>query len=325
MTSDQAKKVGNSEDKMPANVVRNVHSANAFQEPFYEWQETEEINLKDYLDIIIRRKWLIVTVLTLVFLSTLIFTLTATRIYEASAVVEVSQETPHVTTFQEILGSEIQTREFYETQAELIRSKTMIDRVIQKLDLITHPVIRRTVLGEGQSGILARIKRAIKSIASNVSSRQAREADAQDIEIHQKVAKSISKNLIVSSSRRSMLIDVAFRSPDRQLSKSIVNTLVEDFIRWKMEQKIDASSMARDFLMMQMDRAKINLEKAEEQLNDFAKHAGIVSLDARVNNIYRHLEELGFCRSRVEPDYKSGHLSAGRQGRLCQSAPGFGK
>ena len=182
MTSDQAKNVGNSEDKMLPNVVRNSPSAAAFQKPFYEWQETGEINLKDYLDIIMRRKWLIVTVLTLVFLSTLIFTLTATRIYEASAVVEVSQETSHVTTFQEVLGSEIQTREFYETQAELIRSKTMIDRVSQKLDLITHPVIRRTVFGDGKSGILARIERAIKSIASNVSSRQAKQAGAQSID-----------------------------------------------------------------------------------------------------------------------------------------------
>jgi succinoglycan biosynthesis transport protein ExoP len=59
-----------------------------------------------------------------------------------------------------------------------------------------------------------------------------------------------------------------------------------------MELKVDASGIARDFLMMQMDRAKINLEKAEERLNEFAKHAGIVSLDARVNSIYRHLEEL---------------------------------
>jgi capsular exopolysaccharide synthesis family protein len=205
-----------------------------------------------------------------------------------------------VTTFQEVLASEIQTREFYETQAELIRSKTMIDRVSQKLDLITHPVIRQTVLGDGKPGVLARVKRAVKSIASKLSPEQATPAEAREIEIRQKVAKYVSENLIVSPSRKSMLIEVAFRSPDRQLSKSVVNSLLEEFIRWKMEQKIDASSMARDFLMMQMDRAKINLEKAEEQLNDFAKHAGIVSLDARVNSIYRHLEELNAAFAAAE-------------------------
>jgi len=300
MTTDQAKFAGSAGDIMLPDVAGNQFSVNAFQKAHYEWQEPEEIQLKDYLDVIIRRKWLILTMLTLVFLSTLIFTLTATRIYEASAVVEVSQETPHVTSFQEVLGSEIQAREFYETQVELIQSKTMIDRVIKKLDLITHPVIRRTVFGDGKSGILARIKSVIKFIASNVSSDQAKPAVAKDIEIHQKVAKFISENLVVSPSRKSMLINVAFCSPDRQLSESVVNTLVKDFISWKMEQKIDASGMARNFLRMQMDRAKINLEKAEEQLNNFAKHAGIVSLDARMNSIYRHLEELNSAFAAAE-------------------------
>ncbi len=67
-----------------------------------------------------------------------------------------------------------------------------------------------------------------------------------------------------------------------------------------MELKVEASGIARDFLMMQMDRAKINLEKAEERLNEFAKHAGIVSLDARVNSIYRHLEELNSAFAAAE-------------------------
>ncbi|MBC2710755.1 MAG: polysaccharide biosynthesis tyrosine autokinase [Desulfosarcina sp.] len=300
MAPDQAKYIGNSGDKMLPDIAGNHLPSNEFQKPFYEWQETEEIQLKDYLDVIIRRKWLIVTVLTLVFLSTLIFTLAVTRIYEASAVIEVHQETPHVTTFQEVLGSEIQAREFYETQVELLRSKAMTNRVIEKLDLIAHPVIRDTVFDEGKSGTLQRMRNALKSLVTSLLHGQAKPAVAQDIAMRQQVAKYISENLTVTPSRKSMLIDVAFRSPDRQLSRSVVNTLIEDFISWKMEQKIDASGMARDFLMMQMDRAKINLEKAEEQLNDFAKHAGIVSLDARMNSIYRHLEELNSAFASAE-------------------------
>ena len=300
MAPDQAGWAGNSRDQMLPDIAGNHLPANQFQKPFYDWQETEEIQLRDYIDVILRRKWLILTVLTLVFLSTLIFTLAVTRIYEASAVVEVSQENPHVTNFQEVLGSEIQAREFYETQVELIRSKAMIRRVIENLDLISHPVIRKTVFNDGQSGLFQRIRSAFKSLAGRLSPDQVQPAVAEDIAAHQEVAEYLSENLTVSPSRKSMLIDVAFRSPDRQLSQSVVNTIVEDFIRWKMELKVEASGIARDFLMMQMDRAKINLEKAEERLNEFAKHAGIVSLDARVNSIYRHLEELNSAFAAAE-------------------------
>ena len=271
------------------------------QQSYSEWQDAEEIQLRDYLDVILRRKWLIATVLALVFLSTLIFTLAATRIYEASAVIEVSQETPRVTSFQEVMGSEIQAREFYETQVELLGSRAMIDRVIDKLNLASHPVIKKTVFGEGRTGIVSRIKGKLKSMVAGLFRGQGNPSSVtEDIATQQQIAEYLTENLTVTPSRKSMLINVAFRSPNRRFSQQVVNTLIEDYINWKMELKVEASSIARDFLMMQMDRAKINLEKAEERLNDFAKHAGIVSLDARINSIYRHLEELNSAFATAE-------------------------
>lgn len=300
MASDQTRGKDNGKDSLLPDVAGCHLPSNGFQKMFYDWQDAEEIQLRDYMDVIARRKWLILAVLTLVFLSTLIFTLATTRIYEASAVVEVSQETPHVTTFQEVLGSEVQAREFYETQVELLRSRAMIDRVIETLDLTAHPVVRKTVFHEGRKGVTRRFRRAVKSLSARVMHGQGRQVVDENIARRQQVAEYISENLTVSPSRKSMLIHVAFRSPDRKLSQSVVNRLVEDFIDWKMELKVEASGAARDFLMMQMDRARINLEKAEERLNDFAKHAGIVSLDARMNSIYRHLEELNSAFATAE-------------------------
>ena len=74
-----------------------------------------------------------------------------------------------------------------------------------------------------------------------------------------------------------MIIGVSFTSPDRNLSMNVVNAFVEEFVRWNMEKKLEASQMAREFLMKQIDRAKINLEKAEEDLNRFGKQAGIAA------------------------------------------------
>ena len=249
-----------------------------------------------------RRKWLIMTVLALTFLSTLVFTLAATKIYEASAVIEVNQETPQVTKFEEVLASKVQAREFYETQVELISSRAMINRIIDKLDLTNHPVIIETLFGNSRYRLVERIKNLFEFLKPGIDKRLNDLAVSEDFVKRQKVVEYVSEHLSATPSRKSMLINVAFRSPDRQLSHMIVNTIVEDFITWKMEQRLDASSIARDFLMLQIDRAKINLEKAEEQLNKFAKHAGIVSMDAKVNSVYRHLEELNTAMAAAETD-----------------------
>ncbi|GAH00428.1 unnamed protein product, partial [marine sediment metagenome] len=149
--------------RLPVSFNDNL-PATEIQKPFYEWQEKEEISLHDYLDVIVRRKWLIITFLMLVFLSTLIFTLASTKIYKAMAVIEVNQASPQVTKFEEVLGSEVKFREFYETQVELLGSKTLIGRIIDKLNLIEHPVLVQTLYGDGKPGAIDHIKKFIKSI-----------------------------------------------------------------------------------------------------------------------------------------------------------------
>ena len=293
---------GNSNSNWLPAFIEDSAPPTDFRRVVNDWQEDEEIQLRDFLDILSRRKWLIITILILLFLSTLIFTLASTRIYQASAVIEVNQETPQVTKFEEVLGSKIQAREFYETQVELIRSKTMINRTIDNMDLLNHSVITQTVFGDGPSGVFQRIRDSLKSMAKNHMAVHVDHLVEENIVKRQQVVEYIAKNLIVLPSRKSMLIDVSFRSPNRKLSKTIVNALIEDFISWKMEQKLEASSLARDFLMMQIDRAKINLERSEEQLNSFAKHAGIVSLDVKLNSVYRHLEELNTAIAVAEAD-----------------------
>ena len=291
--------IDSKDEGLPVKVGANLMSAKS-QNPLYEFQETEKIQLRDQLDVIMRRKWLIMTVLALTFLSTLVFTLASTKIYEATAVIEVNQATQQVTKFEEVLASKVQAREFYETQVELISSRAMINRVIDKLDLTNHPVIVETLFGDGKFKLGRWIRDIFKAFMPSIEKRNNDSAVSEDLKRREKVIEYFAENHSAIPSRKSMLIDVKFRSPDRQLSLMVVNTLAEEFINWKMQQRLEASGIARDFLMLQIDRAKINLERAEEQLNQFAKQAGIVSLDARLNSIYRHLEELNSAFAAAE-------------------------
>ena len=133
------------------------------------------------------------------------------------------------------------------------------------------------------------IKKFIKSLLPGYKDKGGDSVFSEEILKQQKMVDYMEENLEATPSRKSMLIYVSFSSPDPELSQAVVNTLVDEFIGRKMEQKLEASGIARDFLMLQIDRAKINLEKAEEDLNRFGKLAGIISLDAKVNSIYRQL------------------------------------
>ena len=272
-----------------------------FRQDFSDW-DAEEVHLRDYLDVIFRRRWLIVSFLMLTFISTLILTLASHKIYKASSSIEVSPQDQKVTKFEEVVGSEIRVQEFYQTQVDLLQNDELARRVIETLELAENPVVIETLEEGGNSGLMARIKTWLKTVISSDEEKEHSAEISPEAIKQQHLLKFIEDNLEVSPKRNSMLIGVSFTSPDRELSKNVVNAFVEEFVRWNMEKKLDASQLARDFLMKQIDRAKINLEKAEEDLNRFGKQAGIVSLDAKVNSIYRQLEELNSALAEAETE-----------------------
>jgi polysaccharide biosynthesis transport protein len=271
-----------------------------------EW-DTEEVHLRDYLDVIFRRKWLIISFLALTFITTLILTLASPKIYKASTSIEVMPQNRKVTKFEEVVGTEMRAQEYYQTQVDLLQNNALIRRVIEKLEIANHPVVMETLYGDGKPGMASRIKESVKNLLSAlISSNEDKEKNPPVISEErlkqQALLEFMENNLEVSPKRNSMLIGVSFTSPDRQLSQMVANGVVQEFVHWNMEKKLESSELAREFLMKQIDRAKISLEKAEEDLNRFGKQAGIVSLDAKLNSIYRQLEELNSALAMAEAD-----------------------
>jgi len=269
--------------------------------------DPEEIHLRDYLDVIFRRKWLIISFLAFTFITTLILTLASPKIYKASTSIEVMPQNQKVTKFEEVVATEMRAQEFYQTQVDLLQNNALARRVIEKLELVNHPVIIDTLYDTGEPGVISKIKESVKNILrALISSSEDKEKNpfliSEEALKQQALLKFIEDNLEVSPKRNSMLISISFTSPDRQLSQSVANAFAKEFVHWKMDKKLEASQLAREFLMKQIDRAKISLEKAEEDLNRFAKQAGIVSLDVKLNSVYRQLEELNSALAMAAAD-----------------------
>jgi len=274
-----------------------------YREPIPDIIE-EEVNLKDYLEVILRRKWLVIGILFFTFVSTLIFSLVAEKQYEASGSIEISQESQKVTKFEDMVTERLRGREFISTQMSLLTSDVLASRTIKKLNLAEHPLMLEEDKDSSGGWLISQAKAFIQSFAKTGDSQQDLLANTLLSEVmdQKRLLDFFKERLDVSNKRDSMIINVSFMSPSRQLSMDSVNTLMEEFVNWKMDQKIESSKKATEFLMKQIDRAKINLEKAEERRNEFAKQAGIVSMDSKINSIYRQLEDINVALGSAEAD-----------------------
>ena len=101
---------------------------------------TEQIDLRHYFRILRKHKWPIVLFTAAVTGLAAYYAYTVTPIYNATSTLLIeSQGTDGLVDFKEIVGVETQNQDYYQTQYELLRSRGLAQRVVNRLDLWNHP------------------------------------------------------------------------------------------------------------------------------------------------------------------------------------------
>ena len=97
------------------------------------------IDLRDYLRIMLKRRWVIITVFAVVVLFAAIKTFTATPIYQATAQIVIEKENPNLVSIEEVMAVDSTGTDYYQTQYKIIQSRSVAREVIQRLDLPNSP------------------------------------------------------------------------------------------------------------------------------------------------------------------------------------------
>ncbi len=301
MAHDEASRMNGGD--LPAVVNESHLPSTELREPLPEFDES--VDLRDYLEVIIRRKWLILTFLVGVFVTTLIVSLKMTPIYKATGHLELAPKEAKVTKFEDVVASQLQTREFIQTQVKLLKSDSLAKRVIDQLHLEKHPEFNPAVAKELDNGPIAtalhNVKTAIKNLLS-FGKKTARDENRTRLELEDKVLNKFKDDLEVKPERDTTIVTLSFSSADPVIARDVINSLIRQFVDWQMDKKLDAATNAKQQLEKQIEVARIQLEKSQMKQNQFARKAGIVSLDSKLNLIYRQLEEINNALAEAEAD-----------------------
>ena len=264
------------------------------REPTPEFEDAAD--LRDYLDILLRHKWIVLTVLLVVFTATLVGSLAMKPVFKARASLELNIQAPKVTKFEDVVASQLQTREYMQTQVRLLQSESLAQRVIDRLQLEQNPVFNPAAASEtGEEGFLQRARSGVRSLLSfGTGSGEGVEADPaiSRMRLERSMLSRYRAGLEVRPERDTSILTLEFSSTDPNAARDILNAKVDEFISWQMDKRIDSASSAKQQLEKQLEISRINLERAEKHLNQYAQRAGIVSLDSNLNLVYKQLEEI---------------------------------
>lgn len=97
-----------------------------------------EFDAARYLDMLLRRRWVIVAVAAVSLAATVVYTFTRRPVYQASALLVIEKErgAPHL---QGAASIESANEDYYQTQYRLLQSRTLVEKVYQDLRLEQYP------------------------------------------------------------------------------------------------------------------------------------------------------------------------------------------
>ncbi len=247
-----------------------------------QYLEEETIDLRDYLAVILRRKWTILTVFLIVVVTVGIYTFKTRPVYKASATVEINAAQPQLTPFSQASEARlVEQARYLSTQADILKSRTLATRVIEVLDLehnkeFNNPNQHVSILSQVR-GFVSSLIRQIGGAGDTTISPE----DKARLERNRLVKQFLTQlnvKLDRKGSSASYLLDVSFQAHDPKLCAEVVNTLISEYIRFDLEKRIQATKLGHRYIKKQIEKVQGKLEQAEERLNSFLKRHDIVFL-----------------------------------------------
>lgn len=265
-------------------------------------------SLSTYLNIIREHKWLILGTAGLVTALAVVIVNLMTPIYRASATILVENSKRNVVSFEEIYGVPAGSREFFQTQAEFMRSREVGIRVVKNLNLVENPLFNRD-LDEQAAEQKADIKEAQQNLEQPVSGTDSiEEKDA----LEELILARYRANLDVVPVKNSQLVQIRYESPDPVLAARIANETAESYIRADLDARFDMQQTASRWLTERLNQLRTELERAESTLQAYREEIGLVATpnsrlggnDQQLNTSAERLIAARVERSRAEEVYK---------------------
>jgi len=223
---------------------------------------------------ILRRWWVVAGIAAIVVLLALAASLAMTPQYRATTTLQIEREAMKVVNMEDLMPTESpMDRDFYQTQYELLMSRSLARRVITKAGLANHPVYKEDV-----EAALAKFDQAEAGRRASDERVSDRLGVSRQALIERALTGQVLASLNVEPVRNSRLVKVNFDSPDPELSALVANTYADEFIASGLERRLEASTFATKYLSERLAQLKQRLEDSERNFVVFAGQEKIVSL-----------------------------------------------
>ncbi|MFZ1640251.1 MAG: polysaccharide biosynthesis tyrosine autokinase [Candidatus Contendobacter sp.] len=257
-----------------------------------EEPEGDELNLRELWQVVVKHRWTILIFTLIVVTAVVTATYLMTPIYRASLTLQIDREDIKIMKMGEVEPVEggWGSQDYYQTQYELLKSRSLALRVINQLGLADLP--------PPPPSPLAQFKQWLTDWLPKTDDAKP-EPPSENARI-EGIISGFLGDLTVEPVRNSRLVKLHYNSPNPRQAAAILNAVAKSYINLNLERRFDASSYARNFLQERLQQVKVKLEDSERQLVDFARQQGIISVDDKQSIVTQSLSATNVALSEAE-------------------------
>jgi succinoglycan biosynthesis transport protein ExoP len=247
---------------------------------------SHESALGEYIRVLLKRKWTVLACLVAIFSVVAIASLKMTPIYEASGSIEINKPDSSLGNFS---NSPTFNVDYYdptelETEVMILKSDLLALQVVKDLGLD-----RRPEFGGKTPNLPSSLDLAPDPLQADPSRTSA-------------LLSGFRSNLVVTLSPNTHIIKVSFRSPDKDLTSTVVNTLMTTYSENNFKSRFDSTMQAEDWLSKQLVDLQMKVETSQEKLVRYQKEHEILGIDEKQNITTEKLDELNKALTSAESE-----------------------
>lgn len=249
-----------------------ITKSNSLDKPVFQADDSsqeERLDFVEYWRTLRKRKWAILAFALIITLVAGVIAFVSTPIYQAQTTLLIETNKQKVVTIEDVYGGVGATREYFQTQVEIVKSREVALKTIAKLKLYDNPAFDPRAPKKGLAAFIDQIGFATNKEAP---------PEWNEETLAEAALGGFTANLIIEPIRLSQLVLIKFTSPNAALAAQISNAVAQTYIENDLDARYQMTRTASAWLQERLAGLKGKLDESEQSLQSYREKQGIVNI-----------------------------------------------
>jgi len=242
-----------------------------------DFKHEKIIDLKIYWRVMMKAKWKILCFALLTTILAAVFVVGLPPIYRAtgSLIIEANQD--KTVSIDSVNSFDSSRKDYFLTQFEILKSRSVTERVIDKLELADHPEF----MGDGQVSLVSKLKTYVRSFLPATTERTYDDDvfDARTAKV--KLIANFQNRLSIEPINKTQLVNISFEAQDPKLAALVANTVADVYINQEISAKLNSTKKAADWLKGRLQELRAKIELSITELQQYRIKEDLIDIESK--------------------------------------------